>query len=167
MNIPEDVIYHVILSFLMCKKKHCYNDFDKNTKKEFLNLLTINKNANIVLSKSIPKCIKKDKVFFGKHIWCSIHNHLEYTIIINILDVLASNRIWNENNVGNKTLSQEDYSNYTLSGLPLYAFHLHDYNLKLPKNTTLLDLFLKLLDGSNYGVNHVCCEGRGIMYGPI
>ena len=167
MNIPEDVIYNVILPFLMCEKKHCYNHFDKNTKKEFLNLLTINKNTNFILSKFIPDCIQKDKLFFGKHIWCSVHNPMEYEIVLNIIDVISSNRIWPTNNTGNKLLSQEDYSNYTLSGTPMYAFHLYDYDIVLPENITILDLFLKLLDGTDYGVTHICCEGQGVMYGPI
>ena len=92
--------------------------------------------------------------------WCVLHQHRETRLIENILTKLKNNRTWlfdppsDRNIIDKRVLANQ-------------AYHLSEHIPPIVQQEELLEVFLRLFQGTDYGVSHFCCQGRGIMYGKI
>ena len=84
-NIPEDIIYYVILDFLYPRKNDC------RYRSSFYPI--IDKRSREIMNRK-ENCSLRGHTKFGKRIWCSVHNEDEYKIVNYINKDINSNRVW-------------------------------------------------------------------------
>ena len=137
IRLPDDIIYYTIFPFLvddMCN----ISDFQ---------IFRVNKR----MYSAKPLCFSGPKIKFGNQVWCSVHTPHEYTFSQYIKRQLDSIR--------NSPHDDRDAS--LMLNEKTLTYHNHD---AIYTPTQLLYYWNRVVDKSPYKIEHLCCNGTGVVF---
>ena len=170
-RLPLELIFYKVAPFLTGYNSCAFRKSDQTAEDlEARSFLAICRWGEKAMLKQYPACYRYSgiqgesgdlvKKLEGGRGWCVLHQHRETRLIENILTKLKNNRTWlydppfDRNIIDKRVLANQ-------------AYHLSEHIPPIVQQDELLEVFLRLFQGTDYGVSHFCCQGRGIMYGKI
>jgi len=149
-NLPTDVWHHIVTFIIPNKIKNICLKNNSEIVQNYSNLLCVNKEMKEITELQKPNCLKYKKIKFGKRSWCKLHNILECKIIKDIRRIT-----YYQNPLFSKKSKHKNKATY--------SYHISQNSMINKKN--LKPTFIKILNGTKYKFSHICCSGKGLMFG--
>jgi len=153
-NLPTDVWHYIIEFIIPDKIKNTCLKNNSDIIQNYSNLLCINKEIKEITEFQKTNCLNNKKINFGNQIWCQLHDNLECKIIKDIRKIT-----YNQNplfsNMSNSMSMSIDKAKY--------SYHISQNHMLNKGN--LKPVFIKVLNGTKYKISHICCSGKGLMFG--
>ena len=172
--VPVDLIQFMVLPYLIPTNSHNHCHPELILRKQFHTLLVLNKQFYLLAVPHLPRC-RLSPLKFGRRWWCPTHHPVQCLLVRKIKQTVRNHRIQRAQRPrlpGIQMLrvrADENEEIPTSPGSPSFSYHLggSDNNPAGLTRNTLLPIFAQVLEGSDLKISHTCCQGSGLMYGPV